>query len=173
MISRFEQKTMTAPSVADLLSFTTERGLWMWLAELYEGNYRLFSILCGSLRDLPERWISRREGPLLCTLESVRLGPYTTAIRYRFTLPDLTVAVLARLYHDAKICEAHYCLRETPGLHGPDDGDFVSALRRPHDLTVGEKWAVNHQFRRRLEYGLAQDHFTARRLGIDLRARSL
>jgi uncharacterized protein YqiB (DUF1249 family) len=173
MISHLEQKWMTAPSVADLLSSTTERGLGMWLAELYEGNYRLFSILCGSLRDLPERWVSRREGSLLCTLEAVRLGPYTTAIRYRFTLPDLAVAALARLYHDAKICEALCCLREIPGPHGADDGDFVPALRRPQDLSIAVKWAINHQFRRWLEYGLARGHFTARRLCIDPRALSL
>jgi uncharacterized protein YqiB (DUF1249 family) len=173
MISHLEQKLMTTPSVADLLSSTTERGLGLWLAELYEGNYRLFSILCGSLRDLPERWVSRREGPLLCTLEAVRLGPYTTAIRYRFALPDLSVAVWARLYHDAKICEALYCLREALEPRGADDGDFVPALRRPQELSVAEKWAINHQFRRWLEYGLARDHFAARRLCIDPHALSL
>ena len=155
---------LTAPSMLELLSRSTHRGLWLWLMELYESNYLLLGTLCGSLKDLPEAWFSRRDGGILLILTARHLGPYTTEIGYRLSLPDTSVETRARLYHDARICEAvSGNVPARPPVNPA--GTPASSFPRLHPgQPVEDKWALNLQFHRWLEYGLSGRHFSARAL---------
>jgi uncharacterized protein YqiB (DUF1249 family) len=150
--------------VHELLTRWTDRGLWLWLMELYENNYSLLRTLLGSLKDLPETWFSYRDDGILVILKARNLGPYTTEIEYRFTISETLMQAKARLYHDAKICEiscvAMSACSTTKGLGNASQG----CKNCRSDLSVLEKWTLNYRFHRWLEYGLTRRHFASRPL---------
>lgn len=145
------------------------RGLWPWLMELCESNYLLLQSLCGKLSELPDCWTSTSKGVTLI-LRSSHLSPYTSDFSYVFDLRETLFQIHARLYHDARICDAYGVLcsqlrggERLPGIlpHARPGRDGTASTMRGLDL----QWRDNCVMRRWLEYAFTHGHFAMRSLG--------
>jgi uncharacterized protein YqiB (DUF1249 family) len=150
--------------MSDLLVQSTDRGLWLWLMELYENNYELLAVLCGPLRDLPEAWSSCRNDEVWLTLKAQILGPYTTALEYSVSLQGMGLLAQARLYHDARICEVISCRLGTNEDGRTGRSADPSVATEVQNLPIQEKWTLNLRFHHWLEYALAGRYFASRAL---------
>jgi len=151
-----------APSMSDLLVRGTDRGLWLWLMELYENNYELLGRLCGPLRDLPDVWSSWRSDELWLTLRAQMLGPYTATFEYSVSLPGMALVTRARLYHDARLCEVISCRLDSGEGIDAQGGADQRVATESRNISIQEKWALNLRFRHWLEYALARGYFASR-----------
>ena len=115
---------------------------------LYESNYIRLGWLAGDLRALAGEHRSRVADDCELKLTVLERGPYTTmlALTYAFgpgsdgpDAPDLEV----RVYHDARVAEAH-------ALGGGPSG--VEAER------LGSRWSRNMMLNKWLEYCVDRGH---------------
>ena len=135
-------------------------GCFASLMELYERNYIQLRRLAPVLPVASASRISRRPGALDLHLHSLEHGRYTSdlILTYRFhqdsgndlAEPDLRI----RVYHDARLAEAHSTHPRHPLLTVRD------APRRDHPAAsqLLTRWRLNRFLDRWLAYCLGQGH---------------
>jgi hypothetical protein len=121
------------------------------LMSLYESNYIRLGWLIGDLRALQGEHVSRVVGDCELTLRVLEHGPYTSMLQLTYPFdrlglgadtPDLAV----RVYHDARVVEAHGFGSGGTGCGG-SGGESLSA-----------RWSRNMLLNKWLEYCVARGH---------------
>lgn len=119
---------------------------------LYESNYLRLGWLAGDLRRLSGEYLSEPGSDCALRLGVLERGPYTTMLQLTYAFdagdraldaPDLVV----RVYHDARVAEAHAF------------GTGASRERRPVDGEALEaRWSRNVMLNKWLEYCVERGH---------------
>jgi uncharacterized protein YqiB (DUF1249 family) len=143
------------------VSWRARPGSFVGLMTLYESNYIRLAWLAGDLRGLAGEHRSRVATDVELKLAVLERGPYTTMLQLTYAFggepasadaPDLAV----RVYHDARVAEAHAFGAATPrpATRPPLDGDGLSA-----------RWARNVMLNKWLEYCVDRGHRFGRASG--------
>lgn len=137
-------------------SWRSRPGSFVALMSLYESNYLRAGWLAGDLRALEGRQVSRIESDCDLILTVCEQTPYTTSIHLTYCfdaadnpllLPDMTV----RLYHDARLAEAH-------SWAGEHRHDLLRAWRGAVERELDQRWARNMVLNKWLEYCVDRGH---------------
>ncbi|MFN5011951.1 MAG: DUF1249 domain-containing protein [Gammaproteobacteria bacterium] len=123
------------------------------LMSLYESNHLRLSQLAGELRDLDGPRRSQVEGDCELALVVTERSPYTTTVELTYLVGALPSApdMLLRVYHDARLVEAHgWAQRHVhPALRD---------WRAEAGPALDQRWARNVMLNKWLEYCLERGH---------------
>jgi uncharacterized protein YqiB (DUF1249 family) len=148
------------PMLGDQLciaSWRARSGSFVGLMTLYESNYIRLGWLAGDLRVLGGEHHSRPASDCELRLSVLERGPYTTMLQLTYAFdagdraldaPDLAV----RVYHDARVAEAHAFGAARSAGGRPVDGEGLAA-----------RWTRNVMLNKWLEYCVERGH----RFGAD------
>ena len=134
------------------VSWRARPGSFVGLMTLYESNYIRLGWLAGDLRALAGQHCSSPDTDCALRLTVLDRGPYTTMLKLTYLLgadggtlntPDLAI----RIYHDARVAEAHAF---GPGSRA-DAADAVGG-------DLGARWARNMMLNKWLEYCVDRGH---------------
>lgn len=136
------------------VSWRARPGSFVGLMTLYESNYIRLGWLAGDLRRLAGEHRSRVASDLELKLTVLERGPYTTMLQLTYAFggapewpdaPDLAV----RVYHDARVAEAHAFggAAPRPALRASGDGADLES-----------RWARNMMLNKWLEYCVERGH---------------
>lgn len=119
---------------------------------LYESNYLRLGWLAGDLRRLAGEYLSEPATDCVLRLGVLERGPYTTMLQLTYAFdaadraldaPDLVV----RVYHDARVAEAHAIGSGAARERRPVDGEALAA-----------RWSRNVMLNKWLEYCVERGH---------------
>ena len=123
------------------------------LMSLYESNHLRLTQLAGELRDLDGSRRSQVEGDCELALVVTERSPYTTTVELTYLFGALPSApdMLLRIYHDARLVEAHgWAQRHVhPALRD---------WRAEAGPALDQRWARNVMLNKWLEYCLERGH---------------
>lgn len=123
------------------------------LMALYESNHLRLSQLAGELRDLEEERRSRVEGDCELVLRVTERSPYTTTVELTYVFGEQPSApdMLLRIYHDARLVEAH-------GWAQRHEHPALRDWRSEAGPALDQRWARNVMLNKWLEYCLERGH---------------
>ena len=132
------------------------------LMSLYESNHLRLTQLAGELRDLDGSRRSRVEGDCELALEVTERSPYTTTVELTYLFgsapqsegvpsPDSAPDMLLRIYHDARLVEAH-------GWAQRHAHPALRDWRAEAGPALDQRWARNVMLNKWLEYCLERGH---------------
>ena len=134
------------------VSWRARPGSFVGLMTLYESNFIRLGWLAGDLRALSGEHASCPATDCELRLVVLDRGPYTTMLQLTYAFdaadraldaPDLAV----RIYHDARVAEAHAFAPVSAPARRPVDGDALAA-----------RWARNAMLNKWLEYCVDRGH---------------
>jgi uncharacterized protein YqiB (DUF1249 family) len=133
-------------------SWRARPGSFVGLMTLYESNFIRLGWLAGDLRTLSGEHASRPSADCELRLAVLERGPYTTMLQltYAFAADDRTLDapdLAVRIYHDARVAEAHAVGAVPARERRPVDGDALEA-----------RWSRNVMLNKWLEYCVERGH---------------
>lgn len=123
------------------------------LMALYESNHLRFTRLAGALHDLEGPRRSRVDGDCELALEVTERSPYTTTMEltYLFGSSPSAPDMMLRVYHDARLVEAH-------GWAQRHEHPALRDWRAEAGAALDQRWARNVMLNKWLEYCLERGH---------------